>query len=149
MVCYITCAIAIGFIIASFYIMITNNKTHDALKNSLDEKGKKAYDKIVSERLKLYIIGSIVGLIVALGFYFWSKKYLNSITRVCSFVIIIFIIQIMIYTLVPKSDYVLNYITTNEQSKLWLENYNTMKNKYHTGFIIGLIGYGIICYAFK
>jgi len=148
MVCYISCSIALGFIIGSIYTMMTNNKTHTALRNSLDDDGKKAYDKIVKERVDLYIKGSIFGLILAIGFFLWARKKLGTVTTVCSFIIIMFVVQILIYTLSPKSDFVLNHIKTNEQSKLWLENYNLMKNRYHIGFVVGLLGYGVLCYAF-
>ena len=148
MVCYISCAIVIGFVIASIYTMMTNNNTHMALKNSLDDDGKNAYDKIVQERLELYVKGSIFGLVVAIGFFLWARKRLGTITTVCSFVIIMFVVQTMVYTLSPKSDFVLNYVKNNEQSKLWLDNYKLMKNRYHIGFMVGLIGYGVLCYSF-
>jgi hypothetical protein len=148
MVCYISCGIALGFVMASIYTMMTNNETHTKLRNSLSEEGKVAYDKIVAERLELYVKGSIAGLVLATGFFLWARNKLGTVTTVCSFVIIMFVVQIMVYTLTPKSDYVLKYVQTNEQSKLWLDNYQIMKKRYHIGFFVGLVGYGVLCYAF-
>lgn len=148
MVCYISCGIALGFILASIYTMMTNSDIHKKLRDSFDDEGKKAYDKIVGQRLELYMKGSIAGLVLATGFFLWARQKLGTIPTVCSFVIIMYIVQIAVYTLTPKSDFVLNYVKTNEQSKLWLEVYNTMKNRYHIGFFVGLIGYGVLCYAF-
>lgn len=148
MVCYISCGIALAFIMASIYTMMTNTEQHKKLRDSFDEEGKKAYDKITSERLELYVKGSIAGLIIATGFFLWAREKLGTIPTVCSFVIIMFIVQIAVYSLTPKSDFVLNYVKSNEQSKMWLEVYNTMKNRYHIGFFVGLVGYGVLCYAF-
>jgi hypothetical protein len=148
MVCYISCAIALGFIMASIYTMMTNNEIHKKFRDSFDDEGKKAYDKITGERLELYVKGSIAGLVLATGFFLWAREKLGTIPTVCSFVIIMFIVQIGVYSLTPKSDYILNYVKTNEQSKMWLEVYNTMKNRYHIGFFVGLVGYGVLCYAF-
>jgi hypothetical protein len=128
--------------------MMTNSDIHKKLRDSFDDEGKKAYDKIVGQRLELYMKGSIAGLVLATGFFLWARQKLGTIPTVCSFVIIMYIVQIAVYTLTPKSDFVLNYVKTNEQSKLWLEVYNTMKNRYHIGFFVGLIGYGTLCYAF-
>jgi hypothetical protein len=148
MVCYISCGIALAFITASIYTMMTNNEQHKKLRDSFDDAGKKAYDKITGERLELYVKGSIAGLVLATGFFLWARKKLGTIPTVCSFIIIMFIVQIAVYSLTPKSDFVLNYVKSNEQSKMWLEVYNTMKNRYHIGFFIGLIGYGVLCYSF-
>ena len=122
MVCYISCGIAFAFICASIYTSMTNSNQHKKLRESLDENGKNAYDKITSERLELFIKGSIAGLVIATGFFLWARKKLGTISTVCSFVIIMFIVQIGVYTLTPKSDYVLNYVKSNEQSQILTHN---------------------------
>ena len=48
----------------------------------------------------------------------------------------------------PKKDWMLNHLKTPEQNKQWLEVYKQMKFKWHFGFLIGLVGYGIMCYGF-
>ena len=37
----------------------------------------------------------------------------------------------------PKSDYMLNHLTTQEENKAWLEVYKQMQQKYLIGFILG------------
>lgn len=147
MVCVITCSLAVGFVAASLLVMITKSDKHLKLRNALEEQSRGAYDKIVAERTKLFIKGSIIGLIAALLFYFWAKNKMNNVSIVCLFISIIFIVQVLFYILTPKSDYILNHIKTQEQAKLWYDVYKDMKFKYHLGFIIGIVGYGVLCYS--
>ena len=52
----------------------------------------------------------------------------------------------MVYSLHPKSDYVLNHVENKYHIKLWLEKYNRMKNKWHMGLLLGIVGYFCISY---
>jgi uncharacterized membrane protein len=131
MVCYITCALAIAFIVASLYIMLSkNNINQDVSLFDID-----VYDKIVSERIKIYIISSVIGLVLGIIYIIWRRNKTQTIPL------------IFIYTVYPKSDYLLNYVSTNKQAKAWLDMYNQMKYKFIIGFIFGLIGYALVCWA--
>jgi len=39
----------------------------------------------------------------------------------------------------PKSDYMLNHLKTQEQNKAWLEVYKEMQQKYIKGFLLGCL----------
>jgi hypothetical protein len=39
----------------------------------------------------------------------------------------------------PKSDYMLNHLKTPEENRKWLQVYNTMKNRYYLGFLLGIL----------
>jgi hypothetical protein len=147
MVCYISCSIAIGFIFASLMTMMAKNNKFAALRETVDEDSRKMIDKIVKERMLLYVRGSLLGIIIAIVFLFWAKDSFAKYTTICTFIIIMFLVQISVYTLSPKKDFILNHLKTPEQNKLWLEVYRDMKMRYHLGFIIGLVGYGVLCYA--
>ena len=147
MVCYISCSIAIGFIVASLMTIMAHNDNFLALRASVDEESRKVIDKIVKERMLLYVRGSLLGIIIAVVFLFWAKDSFAKYTTICTFIIIMFIVQIGVYTMSPKRDFILNHLKTPEQNKLWLEVYKDMKKRYHLGFLIGLVGYGVLCYA--
>jgi hypothetical protein len=147
MVCYISCSIAIGFIVASLMTMMARNDNFLALRESVDEDDRKKIDKIVKERMLLYVRGSLLGIIIAVVFLFWAKDSFAKYTTICTFIIIMFVVQIGVYTMSPKRDFILNHLKTPEQNKLWLEVYKDMKKRYHLGFIMGLLGYGVLCYA--
>jgi hypothetical protein len=52
----------------------------------------------------------------------------------------------MVYSLHPKSDFVLNHVENQYQIKLWLSKYNYMKNKWHMGLLLGIVGYFMASY---
>jgi cytochrome bd-type quinol oxidase subunit 2 len=143
MVCYITCALAAAFIVASLYIMLSKSNYSD-YENVFD---KEVLDKIVKERLKIYIIASIIGVIIGLVYIIWKKNKISTFPLICTAVLILFITQWIVYMIYPKSDSLLNYVTNNEQSKAWLNVYQQMMKKFLVGFLIGLIGYGLLCLA--
>lgn len=143
MVCYTTCALAVAFIVASLYIMMSKSNYSD-YENVFD---KEILDKIVKDRLKIYIIASIVGIILGLIYVIWKKNKISTFPLICTAILIFFIAQWFVYMIYPKSDYLLNYVTNNEQSKAWLNVYQQMMKKFLFGFIIGLVGYGLLCLA--
>lgn len=143
MVCYTTCALAVAFIVASLYIMLSKSNYSD-YENVFD---KEILDKIVKDRLKIYIIASIVGIILGLIYVIWKKNKISTFPLICTAILIFFITQWIVYMVYPKSDYLLNYVTNNEQSRAWLNVYQQMMKKFLFGFIIGLVGYGLLCLA--
>jgi cytochrome bd-type quinol oxidase subunit 2 len=147
MVCYITCALAVAFIVASLYIMLTSNKSKDYESLLTEQIDMDVYNKIVKERIKIYIIASIIGIIFGIIYVIWKKNKIATVPLICTAVLIFFLTQIFIYMIYPKSDYILNYVTNNEQSKAWLAMYNQMMKKFLIGFVIGLVGYALLCWA--
>lgn len=143
MVCYTTCALAVAFIVASLYIMLSKSNYSD-YENVFD---KEILDKIVKERLKIYMIASIIGIILGVIYVIWKKNKVSTFPLICTAILIFFITQWIVYMVYPKSDYLLNYVTNNEQSKAWLNVYQQMMKKFLIGFLIGLVGYGLLCLA--
>jgi len=145
MVCYTTCAFAAAFLVASLYITLTTDKNN---QYAADPILGPIYDKIVKERMKIYWIATIVAATIGLIYLFTMRKKQTTWSLVCTSVLIFFILQMVIYKIYPKSDYILNHITNQRQAKIWLDEYKQMSNKFWIGFFIGLIGYGILCLAF-
>lgn len=148
MTCKITCAFAIAFIVAAIYMFFTSKSTADTIEKTLDNDQKKIYEQIVKERLKIYYIGSLVGLFLAVLYVIFYYKKQTTLYLICSFVVIFFVTQIVVYMIYPKSWYMLDYINTNEQAKAWMQVYNKMMRNYMIGFTLGLIGFGLLCLAF-
>jgi len=146
MVCYITCALAFALIAASLYIMLTKNdiqKSQLLLETNLGE----IYNNIVNERLKIYIIASIIGSIFGIVYLIWMKNKMSIFPLICTAVLIFFVVQFVIYILYPKSDYILNHIKNENEAKIWINMYNQMMKKFWIGFLIGLVGYVVLCLA--
>jgi Sec-independent protein secretion pathway component TatC len=56
-------------------------------------------------------------------------------------------VSVVYYFLIPKSDYMLNYLKTEEEIKAWLEIYKYMKLKYFLGFLFGFLSAIPIAYS--
>ncbi len=148
MVCYTSCILASGFIVASLYITLTSAPKDDQFLSTLSESQKLIYLEIVKQRMMIYGVASIVGLILGLIYLFAMKNKIESrAALICSSIVVFFVTQWIVYMIYPKKDYMLNHITDGEQAKAWMEIYNKMMKKYLIGFAIGVIGYGILCFA--
>ena len=57
------------------------------------------------------------------------------------------------YMLKPKSDWMILYLNDPKQRELWLDIYKTMKQKFHLGFLFGLVAVMMFsnasCYKIK
>jgi uncharacterized membrane protein YfcA len=149
MACYITCAFAIAFLVASLYIMLTTSKK-DKFNTAMDlsEDQKIIYQKIVRDRIKIYMIASIIGAIFGLIYLVYMRNKVPTTQLVCTAILIFFLTQLVVYMIYPKSDYMLDHINNNQQAKAWLDMYQSMMKKFWIGFFLGLLGYGLICLAF-
>ena len=133
MVCMITCAIAYGLIAANIWTMMVDKKYENNLLNQLDDNQKGIYDEIVKERMKLYLQGLVLGLLIAIGLVY--KLKLNIYASVCLLVAVVGVIQVAYYELMPKTKWMVDNLNTNEQNKAWMSIYREMKKRWHYGFI--------------
>lgn len=139
--CNLSCALAVGIIFASLFTMIGPKNEINKLNQLIDPKTAKIYSEIKYERLKIYIIGLILGVLCAYLFLkYYSGSESNSM-KICTFVLIAGVIQIVFYEIMPKSKWMLDYLQTPGQNKQWLRVYKSMKNRWHLGFFIGIIGF--------
>jgi uncharacterized membrane protein YfcA len=147
MACYITCAFAIAFLVASLYIMLTTHKGQYESEMDLDFDQKIIYKGIVKDRIKIYMIASIIGAILGLLYLVYMKNKAPFTQVVCTAILIFFLVQLIIYMVFPKDDYMLNHINGKKQAQAWNQMYLSMMKKFWIGFFLGLIGYGLICLA--
>ena len=104
--------------------------------------------KIKKERMTIWLKASLLGLIFSLVYVHYIKEIdenSNVFSHSCMSVLVYFTVQYLFYTFHPKSDWMLNYIENKEQAKIWLDNYKEMKSKWHTGLVLGVIGYLFLC----
>ena len=100
---------------------------HKYLSKQLNFNQQQKYKKIKNERLRHYLIGLVVSSLLGLLIYsnITSKK-----SSLCIFGLIIFIFSPIIYYFLPKSDYMLKHLTTEQQKMAWLNiSRNYTKNK--------------------
>tara|TARA_Y100000022_G_C13217629_1_gene360685 strand:- start:13 stop:486 length:474 start_codon:yes stop_codon:yes gene_type:complete len=155
MFCGCTCIIALIFLIANIYTILscTNDNYKQEFKNTLSNDQKITYEKIINERKNIYYSGYIFGLILSLIVILILKKFfkskLNNLSLVCLVGTITFISNYLFYILYPKSDYMLLHLNDKTQIEGWLKIYKKMQFKFHLGFILGIIAVIIFCYSFR
>ncbi len=144
------CLFAAGCIGSSIYCFfirnMDNNKTKQ-LELLLNDEQIKIYYRIVEERRNIFIASKVIGLILAYLFIKYQK--LNGWCKYCIFIVIVKMITCISYMMIPKSDYFLNHIETKEQSAAWIDVYVEMKYNLLFGFVLGMLGYSILIYAFQ
>ena len=125
--------------------MKKDSKIFSNFMKLLNQSQKKMYSKIIYERMSIYVMGMILGLV--LGIYY----YLNNKTdeyRLCKFLCIIYIVKLGFYYFYPKSPLMLYSLTNQKQVSAWADIYSEMKRRWILSLLIGFIGYLILSRAF-
>jgi uncharacterized protein YacL len=136
--CYLSGILGIAMLGASISTMTVTEEQHNLLRNTFTEDLDKIYGDIVIERRNHYVIGLILGFFLAY-FLLQLVKINNRFHKMSFFVLVTFMTAVVFYFLMPKSDYMLNHLKTQEQNKKWLEVYKTMKQRYFLGFLFGAL----------
>jgi uncharacterized protein YacL len=155
MACSISCAISAIFIIGMIYFYNSTSKSSvvQHYKSKLPSSLKERYEKITNERMMISYYGYALGFILSLVIIFYNLKTkgkkLNNVSTVCIVVSVCFLTNYFYYILSPKSDWMLDHMTNQEQVKLWLQLYRSMQVYYHTGLVLGIIAVGVMAFAFR
>lgn len=157
MICGWTCFIAVMFIIGNLVFTYLMDKHGDVKRyqDSLDDTQKVIYKKIVEDRKKIAMQGYALGIAMSIGFLIGrhfllkSKRSLlsTSVASLCVTGAITFVVQYFFYMLMPKKDWMLNHLTTEEQKSQWVKVYRAYSWNYHLSMLIGLIGAGLLGYG--
>jgi uncharacterized protein YacL len=122
-------------------------------KEKLTYPLQQRYEKIAKERMMISYRGYILGFILSLFIIFYNVKMrgykLNTISLVCTVMATCFLTNYFYYMLSPKSDWMLNHTTNQEEVKAWLQMYREMSYNYHMGIALGIIAVGILAFAFR
>ena len=155
MACAISCMISAIFIIGMiyFYNMTGKSKIVKHYKSSLSSDLQNRYDKISKERMMISYQGYALGVILSLGIIFYNLKIkgtkLNNTSLVCTVIATAFVTNYFYYMLSPKTDWMLNHMNNQEEQRAWLLMYREMQYNYHMGLVVGIVGVGILAFAFR
>jgi uncharacterized membrane protein YjfL (UPF0719 family) len=146
MVCITNCALGVALIIATIITSLAS-KSDPVFQNylrTLDPKQIYSLEEISNNRASLYLQGTILGVILIILLTVLGYKQLSPFTNGCTFVVIVLLTQYFYYILMPKKDWMLNHLKTQDQIKGWLSVYRHMSLRWHFGLVIGLIGYFLL-----
>ena len=157
MVCYGSCMFASVFLIANIYTMFScsNDNRKQEFKNTLTQEQQVLYEKIISERKKIYYGGFLLGIVLSFIAVYFGNKLLFSrnsksahISKICMIASITFVTNYLFYILYPKTDYMLLHLNDKTQIQGWLAIYKKMQFKFHLGFVLGICAVIIYSYGF-
>ena len=155
MACTISCMISAIFVIGMiyFYNMTDKSAIVKHYKSSLSSDLQKRYEKITKERTNISYQGYVLGVILSLGIIFYNLKIkhlkMKTASLVCTVVATAFVTNYFYYMLSPKTDWMLNHMSKQEEIKAWFLMYREMQYNYHMGLVLGIIGVGILAFAFR
>ena len=155
MACAISCMISAIFVIGMIYFYNLSDKSEIVkhYKSSLSSDLQKRYEKITKERTNISYQGYALGVILSLGIIFYNLKIkrtrMNATSLVCTVIATAFVTNYFYYMLSPKSDWMLNHTSNQEEVKAWLLMYREMQFNYHMGLVLGVIAVGVLAFAFR
>lgn len=148
MVCLSYCVLGAGLLFSSIVCMATSKNAgyHADFQNLLSPDQMNKYKDIVNERLSIYIQGLLIGVILGLIVVSMLDR-VSSLNRVCVFVVVALVFNVVYYLLMPKTSYMLQHLNSTEQINAWLRVYKVMRQRYILGFFVGIIGYAVFAYS--
>jgi ABC-type uncharacterized transport system permease subunit len=117
-------------------------------KSTLPIDLQQRYENITAERKRISYHGYILGLLLSMVILYFRRK-LNTTSLVCTIMATCFLTNYFYYMLSPKSDWMLNHTTNQDQVNAWLLMYRSMSYNYHLGIVFGIIAVGIFAFAFR
>ena len=147
--CYVATFFGFGLLGASVYTSLVPSEEINKLRIMVSDDAAQAYDKISKERAILYGQGLLIGVVLAflVNIYYRSSSK-NLFYKSLLFMFVTLATAATYYNLMPKSDWMLNYLKTKEENDAWLQIYKTMKYRYITGFLFAAIATIPLAYAF-
>ena len=158
MPCSISCLFALIFIVSMIYMHNSASKssTMQNYQKQLPVDLQNLYKKIVKERLGIYYFGYVLGFILSgiIIFYNYSIRKgksggLSTASIVCIVIAVSFVTNYFYYILSPKTNWMLEHIKGEDQTKAWLKMYRAMQVYYHSGLVLGIIAVAFFAVAFR
>jgi hypothetical protein len=144
MVCAISCAVAVVFIIATVYCCVFSGKRAvvQEFVSKLSPDNRQRYARITAERQRIYFTGLVLGFILSMLLLVTARKYFIVGSRgglLCMVAAVTFSVNYFYYTLSPKSDWMVLHLKSGEETAAWLHVYRTMQYNYHVGLVLGIL----------
>ena len=155
MACSVSCMISMIFFIGMiyFYNMTGKSEIVKNYKKTLSTDLQKRYEMITAERKQLSYQGYALGLAFSICLIIYNTQLrtekMSASGMVCLVIATAFLTNYFYYILSPKSDWVLNHTTNQEQVKNWLKMYREMSFNYHAGLALGIVAVGVLAFAFR
>jgi uncharacterized protein YacL len=108
-----------------------------AYTEDLSEELKTKYETIRKERMSHFGIGLLLAVIIGALLLYYNYLSTSTLQRNNIIILLILLLPMIVYKILPKSDYMLNYTQTDQDYKDWFDIYSCMKSKSMYGFLVG------------
>lgn len=136
--CFTSALIGIALLGGSLLTLTVPKSEHETLTKLLSKELANRYENILNERRNQYIQGLVIGMVVAgIIIYVYQAKVYQRFHKVVLFFAVTLFVAMIYYLLMPKSDYMLKHLQTNQQNRAWLDVYKSMQSRYIIGMILG------------
>ena len=137
------CLVGISLLFSSIYMHFLKDETNfTKFISLLTSEQVQIYNKIIHERLRIYLFGVFLGIILGLTY----MKFYG--TNLCVFLTIIFVTKLVVYKIYPKSTMMLYHLTNKAQTDAWTDIYVHMKSSWMKSIVLGVLSYIFIYYGF-
>lgn len=125
----------VGILLSYIFTFYCHNQIK-AYTQDLTEELLIKYDNIKKERMLHFNIGLILAIVISILFFNLSAGF-SAIDRTNIIIFMLLLLPMVVYKLVPKSDYMLNHSQKDQDYKDWFNIYSCMENKSTYGFLCG------------
>lgn len=141
----IYCIVSIILIFINiFFIVLKSNGSIHKFKDSLDTEQLIEYKSIYNERIYIYCLGIIIGIIIG---YIYLYLYNDTHYKICKFIVIVCFVKFFVYYFYPKQKLMLYNLKDQEQVKLWADIYTDFKTNWKYSLILSIISYYLLFYG--
>jgi len=128
-------SINIGLLISYIFTYYCHNQIN-AYKNDLSEELLLKYENIRKERMTHLGLGVLIAILISFAFYFKTQE-MSKFQKINIIILLLLLLPMIVYKLLPKSDYMLKHSQKDQDYKDWFNVYLCMKNKSVYGFLCG------------
>lgn len=142
--CNLLLILVLSYMVMLGSIMVNNSHNKYLLKQ-LDFRQNQKYKKIKKERLYHYNIGLISSSLLGLLIY---SMLSNKKNKLCLAGLVVFLFTPIIYYCLPKSDYMIKHLNTEQQKMAWLNVSRSYNKKKMLSYVGGIIIYYFLVIKF-
>jgi hypothetical protein len=128
-------SINIGLLISYVFTYYCHNQIND-YKNDLSPELLLKYENIRKERMNHFGLGILIAIVISFVFYFKIQE-MSKFQKINIIALLLLLLPMIVYKLMPKSDYMLKHSQKEQDYKDWFNIYLCMKNKSVYGFLCG------------
>lgn len=129
-------SINIGLFISYLFTYYCHNQITNYTNDLSDELLSK-YENIRKERMRHLSTGILIAIATSVLFYFKAPEQTSNFEKINIIILLLLLLPMVIYKLLPKSDYMLKHSQSDQDYKDWFNIYLCMKNKSVYGFLCG------------